>query len=170
MTKISFAIGLSLLLGLTSCSDKNTVISDKATSYTAQENKVKNLLNDWVLSKDYFYAQNPDIHAACKLERNICISYEEYEQACKASKGVTRGASVNMATGSGLDYLYRNGSIDAIDVVWDTNYKNSPCRVIMNVSGIVNGNSKRQSANQAVEAFTVNNENQILVLRTGIGM
>jgi hypothetical protein len=167
MKKINFVICLSFVIGLSACSDQPTVVSDKAINYEVKE---KSLLNNWVSSKEYFYAQNPDINAFCKSENATCITYEEYEQACKASKGVTRGASVNMATGSGLDYLYRNGNIDAIDVVWDTNYKNFPCRVIMNVSGIVNGNSKRQSANQAVHAFIVNNENQILVRSTLIGM
>jgi hypothetical protein len=169
MMMMKFFISLTLLITIAGCSEQKTIVSDKATGYTSQEVKEKNLLSNWVQSKEYFYAQNPDVHAACKLENNICITYEEYEQACKASKGVTRGASANLATGSGLDYLYRNGSIDAIDVVWDMNYRNFPCRVIMNVSGIVNGNSKRQSANQGVDAFIINNDNQILVRSTGIG-
>jgi hypothetical protein len=162
-------MSLFLTLIITACSDKNTVDSKKISSHQNHETKEKSLISNWVSSREYFYAQYPDIHASCKSENITCITYEEYEQACKSSKGVTRGASVNMATGSGLDYLYRNGSIDAIDVVWDINYRNFPCRVIMNVSGIVNGNSKRQSANQGVDAFIVNNENHILVRSTGIG-
>jgi hypothetical protein len=64
-----------------------------------------------------------------------------------------------------MDYLFRNGSIDDLSVSWNPSYTDYPCRVTMQVSGILNGSSTIRSQNAAVEGFIVTDEGKILVHR-----
>jgi hypothetical protein len=124
------------------------------------------IVGHWVKGTNYNYATN-QISAYCKGENDVCISLAEYENACKVAAGVTKLASSSIALlgPGGMDYLYRNGSIDTISVSWNPSYTNYPCRVTMQVSGILNGSSARRSQNAAAEGFIVTDEGKILVHR-----
>jgi uncharacterized protein len=122
-----------------------------------------NSTNNWVQGIEYYYVTNPEIHGRCKMEKNKCITFEEYKSACINAIGVTRLGSGSVAMSGGIYNLFRNGSIDRLDVIWNSNYRDFPCRVVMEVSGIVDGNSRRRDTNAKVEGFILNENNKILV-------
>ena len=123
----------------------------------------KSQTNNWVQGITYYYVTNPEIHGACKLEENKCITFEEYKSACINAKGVTKLGSSRVAMSGGIDNLFRNGVVDRLEVVWNSNYQDFPCRVQMELSGIVRGNSRKESTNAKVEGFVLNENNKILV-------
>ena len=126
-----------------------------------------NLITNWVTGIEYVYVKNPEVHAACKMENTTCITYQEYEQACKLAAGASKGASGSAALLGGVDYLFRNGSIDTLEVIWSSNYSEFPCRLIISVSGIVNGNSKKQTISPPIEGYIINSDGKLLAHRTG---
>ena len=146
---------LLLLIFLSGCNNS----ANLETSSTTIESKT----NSWVKGIKYYYAKNPEIHAACKMDEYKCITLEEYQSACNDAIGVTKLASSSVAMSGGIHNLFRNGGIDRLDVIWNSNYRDFPCRVVMEVSGIVNSNSRREATNAQVEGFILNENNQILV-------
>lgn len=144
-----------LLIFLSGCNN--------STNYETPSLTIKSKTQNWVTGIRYYYATNPEINAACKMDNSECITFEEYESACKDATGVTKLASSSVAMSGGIHYLFINGNIDRLDVVWNSAYQNFPCRVLMDVSGIVSGNSRRGSTDAQVRGFILNENNQILV-------
>ena len=121
---------------------------------------------NWREGVKYYYAKNPEIHAACKDVNTTCITPERYKLACESANGISEAGGFIAAMSGGIDYLYRNGSIEDITIQWRPEYAtHKKCRVIITVSGIVNGNSQRKQADVGADEFSLNNKGELLIQR-----
>ena len=127
-----------------SCSEK------KSTSTTT-----------WKKNIDYVYFGED-----CRsTSSNQCISFSEYESACKAAKGVTNHAiKIRGVNSIGPEkILIDGGSIKNIDVYWGKSSRGLVCGVAVTMNGIVNGNSTSLEVSGTATSFVVDDAGDLLV-------
>jgi len=102
-------------------------------------------------------------------ENEICVSNEDYKALCLSASGVSKMAS-RMLTNFNrrANYLLDNGDIDELSVHWKDGYKYG-CRVIMQVSGMVQGSSARENLEGGVTGFIFNQDRKILAHTASAG-
>ena len=165
MKKIRIAILTFLIFGISACGEQKTTSGSQQNS-PAKSAPSKNLQQqtNWQQGLTYYYSSNPQVDAACKNADKICISPDEYKLACQSAGGITKGGSIDAALSGGIDYLYRNGSVDDIRIEWRPEYGTyKKCRVFISVSGIVNGNSQRKQADVGAQEFILNSNGKLLI-------
>lgn len=97
-------------------------------------------------------------------ERNdeTCVSREDYKELCLLASGATKLGSRTLAILNGrATYLLENGDVDHIDVRWEDGYKYG-CRLLIEVSGIFQGSSTRETLEGGVTTFIVNQQGEVL--------
>jgi uncharacterized protein YceK len=154
-----------LMLGISGCGEQKTTVGSKQNS-PAKSTPSTNLQQqtNWQQGLAYYYSTNPLVDAACKNTDKICISPDEYKLACQSASGITKGGAIGAALSGGIDYLYRNGSVDDINIQWRPEYATyKKCRVFISVSGIVNGNSQRKQADVGADEFILSSSGKLLI-------
>jgi hypothetical protein len=96
-----------------------------------------------------YYSSGP-----CSTKDNeVCITYEEYKQACDDAKGVTSSAirMAVMLADNATKTVFEGGGIDETTVMWVP--KLDACGAVLSASGIVNGNSTKKQVGGRVTSF-----------------
>jgi hypothetical protein len=117
------------------------------------------------LKKGSTYSFDPDDQ--CKPDGNyLCLSKDQYKNACLAASGLTVGAAKGFARMyGGDDELIENGSLDSVNFAWTlTNkYPNKKlCIVTIDAHGIIDGNSKNIEVEALVYTFIKSDKGEIL--------
>ena len=98
-------------------------------------------------------------------DETICLTDQQYREACSAAEGVTSRAVRLLAVNAGGDekVLLNGGDVDDTKVFWGKNYKGEGCGASVTVSGIANGNSSRKVITGRATSFVVSDKGKLLV-------
>jgi uncharacterized protein len=122
-----------------------------------------NILENMIEGIEYIYYHD----GSCMSGKgNQCVSFINYEQLCSAAVGATEGAVTSKAADSNLQdkTLLKGGNINKIDVHWaQSNEGDFKCYVVIDVSGMVNGNSTKSRVSGVATHFIKNKKEKILV-------
>ena len=95
-------------------------------------------------------------------QSEICISKEDYKALCLSASGTSQLTPWSLASFKPrARELVRNGNIDKLTVGWQDGYRYG-CRVVMQVSGILQGSSAREQLEGGVSSFVFNQEGKLL--------
>lgn len=150
----------------------DSILARIAINFNKQNNQVSKAASGYVMNEkykegiEYFYNKRDSNVSCTPSEKKVCLTYSEYQEICKAATSVTKSAiKIRAVSAHGNEKaLLEGGSLNNIRVIWaKSNSGKEQCYVLVEASGIVGGNSVKETIEGVAENFIKNNSGEVLV-------
>ena len=153
---LRFAAFLLIATALAACGNNlNGEPGSSASNVTASSAST-----GWV--KDTQYMDNS--RGSCEPSSDtVCMSAQQYQQACESATGLTQSVIKGLANSSGRETntLVSNGNIESTDIHWDG--PTSSCVAYLTAVGTVEGKSLKAHIGGKVGTFVASDDGKLLV-------
>jgi len=112
----------------------------------------------WVIGYTYMYTSD----GSCKnKDTDVCINFDQYQQACKAAKGVTKGSTglFKLTASAEEKALLEGGSLIDDSIFFGKTH----CHAKLKYAGVYNGTSTRVEISGKANAFIKTKDGELLV-------
>lgn len=144
--------------GITEQSPPSKQTAPQTNSINSPSEERSGAPGKWVFGYEYKYFGD----GSCKdKDTEVCISFEQYQQACTAAKGVTKGATglFKLTASAEEKALIEGGSLIADDIFFGKTH----CYAKLTYSGIYKGTSTRVQISGKATTFIKAKDGELLV-------